>query len=273
MLFDADVRRYTHMKVKRIGVLVLLLLTLCSCKVLEDTEQNYLEVVIADYIFRVEEAKGDNHNVRIVYSLARQDGGEIAPEARFEWLLTDEFERSASSGIEYQLSEDGKKIWIIEEQSSAQKYDSETLYNVNLKNLMFGDNGDLETIEGSWIVSYRMQIDEAYTEVLNKKLKIQFPEEKDYYCELSSIQISSMGIHIEMTVPSPDVTSLSEKFTCALVLEDGTVIELNERRHSVRSSQWRGMYNAYCEKLFDEQMDVDNVCAVIVCGQEIYLSQ
>ena len=262
------------MKNLRTGVMFLLLsLVLCSCHVSEKNAPPHSKIVIGEYIFSVEEAKGDQHNVRIIYSLVRQDGENIDPEAHFEWLLTDDFHRSASSGIEYQLSDDGKTIWVIEEQSSAQKYDSDTLYTVNLENLMFGDDSNHETIEGSWAVSYKIKIDEEYTEVLHERLKIQFPEDKSYYCELYSIQISSMGIHIEMKVPDSDVVRLSEKFTCALMFADGTIVELEERRHSVRSSQWKDLYNAYCEKLFDEQINLDNVCAVIVCGQEIYVTQ
>lgn len=275
MLFDTSVLHCsTHMKVLRAGVIVVILsIILCSCRLSKKMTSSNPEICIGEYIFCVEEAKGDQHNVRIVYSLSRQDGENIDPEVRFERLVTDDFSRSASSGIEYRPSKDGKKVWIVEEQSSAQKYDCDTLYTVKLKNLILGGDSNYKTIEGSWEVPYRMQIDEEYIEALDEKVKILFAEGDSYYCELKSIQISSMGIHIEMTVPHYDVTKLSQRLTCTLVFEDGEVLELTERRHSVRSRKWSNVYNAYCEKLFDEQINLDDVYSIVVCGQEICVNQ
>lgn len=261
----------SDMKLLRFGAVVMLLsLLLCSCKVSDDITQTDIE---GEYIFCVEEATGDQHNVRIIYSLKRTDGGDIAPDAHFKSLMTEEPDRSASSKIEYQISDDGKIIWITEEQSSAKEYDSETLYTVKMEDLVFGDESDHETIEGSWEASYKMQIEKEHIEILDEMQKIQFPEGESYYFELSSIQLSSRGMHVEMIVPDYDITKLSENFSCILIFEDGTEIELTEMRHSIRSRNWSNRYNAYCEKLFEEQINLDNVYAVNVCGTEIQVKK
>lgn len=248
----------------------MLSLLLCSCEVSDDITQTDIE---GEYIFCVEEATGDQHNVRITYSLKRTDGGNIDPEAHFKSVMTEEPDRSASSKIEYQISDDGKIIWITEEQSSAKKYDSETLYTVKMEDLVFGEGSDHETIEGSWEASYKMQIEEEHIEILDEIQKIQFPEGDSYYLELSSIQLSSWGMHVEMIVPDYDITKLSENFSCILIFEDGTEVELTEMRHSIRSRNWSNKYNAYCEKLFNEPINIDNVYAVIVCGTEIQVKK
>lgn len=251
--------------VRVVGVLISLTLVLCGCSISDGTS----DIEIGEYIFRVENAKGDLHNICIVYSLVRKDGGDVIPETHFEWLMTEGEAQSASSGVEYQLSNDGKTLWIVEEQSSSQKYENDALYVVKLENLVVGPNSNIGTIEGSWEVSYRMQIDEAYIEILPEKVRLQFPEDKEYFCELLSVQISSMGIHTELMISDSDITKFSEKFTCCLVLNDGTISEMDDGRHSIRSRRWSDLYNAYCEYTFDKQISADDIQAVIVCDQTI----
>ena len=133
-------------------------------------------VDIDAYTFCVEEAMGDRYNIQVRYALRRQDGAQIDPTIEFDSLESSDGLRSFGESIEYRLSEDGKTIWILEEQSSPQKYDSQKVHTVILKNLRFGEQDNQEVIEGTWTVSYTVQIDANYTELIDQSIHVQIPE-------------------------------------------------------------------------------------------------
>lgn len=226
------------------------------------------EIFIDDYIFCVEDAIGDQHNVRVRYSLKRKDGEKIEPTTEFESLKSSDGFRSFGGSVQYILSEDGKNIWIEEDQSSAQKYSNQSIYTVTLENLRFGEDSNLETIEGTWTVPYRIQIDEVYKELILHDLKIQFSKDETYFCKLTSIQLSSLGIHMKMKLPDNNIDMLADNFKASLVMKNGSVIEL-ELHHSIRGNGRNNLFDASGETIFDEPVELEEVYAIIVCGQEI----
>lgn len=241
---------------------------LCGCYGAASKPPDVTDTVnIGDYVFRVEEAVGDRYNVRVRYSLKRQDGSEIDSKIRFGLLHHDGL-NSFGGSVQYSLSEDKKTIWIEEEQSSSQQYDSNATYTVILENLTFGESSDLAPLEGTWTASYKIQIHEDYTELLTDERKIQLPGKERSYYWLTSIQISTMGIHMEMKVPDNDIRNFAE-FEAYLVMKDGTVIDL-EWHHSIRGK--KAPYDATGEAMFKEQIMLDKLYALTVCGQEILIA-
>ena len=221
---------------------------------------------IGDYVFCVEEAVGDRYNVRVLYSLKRQDGKDIAPEARFESFVISGGSQNFGGTTTYTLSENGKIIWIEEVRSSSQKLDSNDVYTVDLENLTFGEDSTLEPIKGKWSVTYRIQINEDYTELITKKLKLQ--ETDDNYYLLSSIQLTNMGIHMEMEVQENNIEKLADHFVVYVIMEDGTSIDL-ELHLSIQGG--KTPYHATAESMFNEMIDFDELYAIVVCGQEIII--
>ena len=227
-----------------------------------------LTVSIEEYTFCVEEAVGDSYNVRVLYSLKRRDGEEINPQIQFGSLKSSDGLRTLAGSVEYRLSEDRKTIWIEERQSSSQKYDSETIHTVTLKDLTFGENNPFEPIEGTWEASYRIQINEGHTELIDNNVKIQNSENKNYYYQVSSIQLSDMGIHMEMKIPDNDITYLSDHFEAYLAMEDGSIIDL-DLHLSIRGK--KAPFEAYAGAVVDEEFVLGELYAVVVCGHEIII--
>lgn len=225
---------------------------------------------IGDYIFCVEEAIGDRYNVRIRYSLKRQDGGLIEPTVRFESLHSNDYLfRTYGGSSQYDLSEDGKTIWIVEDQSSSQTYDSKSLHTVVLENLKFGENSNLKPLKGTWSATFRIQIDESYRELLQHDLEVPISDSKNIYAQISTVQLSTMGIHMEMRLPNNDISNLANDFTVFLLLKNGSVIEL-ELNHSIHGK--RSPFSASSTGIFKESLVLDEIKSVIVCGLEIPLS-
>lgn len=258
------------MKSKALGLCVLLILSLflgaCQQKNKPSTETVYID----DYVLCVEEAIGDRYNVRIRYSLKRQDGADIDPDAQFDSITNHDLKRSTGGSIRYSLSDNGKIIWIEEVRSSSSKYDSREVHTVTFENLSFGEKSGHKPIEGTWDVSFKIQINEEYIELLDSDLKIQSFENGTYFCQLSSIQISSMGIHMEMKIPDNDIHNLVNNFKAELILENGSTIEL-ELHHSIRGKE--NPFDASGETMFERPVELDEVYALIACGQEIIAPQ
>lgn len=235
-------------------------------KVEEPVPNENSSIDIGDYVFCVEEAVGDRYNVRVLYSLKRQDGKDIEPEARFESLVISGGSQNFGGTTTYTLNENGKIIWIEEVRSCSQKLDSNDVYTVDLENLTFGEDSTLEPIKGKWSVTYRVQINEDYTELITKKLKIQ--ETDDSYYLLSSIQLTNMGIHMEMEVQENNIEKLADRFVVYVIMEDGKSIDL-ELHLSIQGG--KTPYRATAEAMFNEMIDFDELQAIVVCGQEIII--
>lgn len=224
------------------------------------------KVHINDYVLCVDEAIGDQYNVRIRYSLKRQDGANIDPTAHFKSITNCDLKRSFGGGIQYSLSDDEKTIWIEEEMSSFQKYDSDELHTASFENLSFGCGDNLSTIEGTWSVSFKIIITESYEELLQHELTVPISEDEGFYAQVSTIQLSALGIHMELKLPDNDIDRLTKGFNTFLLLKNGSLIEM-ELHHSIRGE--RSPFFASCEGMFKEPLVLDEVKAIIVCGLEI----
>lgn len=221
----------------------------------------YPSIDIEEYIFSVEEAVGDRYNIRVRYSLRRQDGKKIDPQIEFGDLDSSDGLRSVGTSIEYSLSEDGKTIWIVEECSSSDIYDNSSIHTVTLRDLIFSGR---EPMQGEWTAKFRVTIDEEYKELCEDEVKIQIPESDGYYYELTSIQISEMGIHMEMKVPNN--SEFIEWFDAYIVLKDGSIVDL-EMHHSIHGT--KGPFCATAETMFEDVIEFDELYSLVICDQEI----
>ena len=209
-------------------VITFLLVSLAnSCHAELCTELLIPETTIGEYILRVESAQGDLHNVRILYSITRQDGANINPTARFSSFTVHDTKRSFGGGIRYFPSEDGKSIQIEETRSSSQTYDSKETHTVTFENLIFDKDSGSDPIIGNWQVSFKIQVEEEYIDLLETVTMIQPSEVENLNYQLSSIQLSSMGIHIKMSLPDNDINRLTNTFKTSLLFKNGSISNLN----------------------------------------------
>lgn len=139
--------------------LLLLAMVLVSCVLLVSCQKNeepaVESVTIGDYVLHVEEAVGDSYNVGILYSLRRRDGEQINPHLRFETMESQDIKRSWGGGTDFEVSADGKTLWIRSERSSSNKYDSKELQTVIFRNLVSEEDRNIPIMEGQWIVSFQ----------------------------------------------------------------------------------------------------------------------
>lgn len=247
-----------------LSILVLVGLFLgCQDKSSESLELN-TSIDIGEFIFEVEEAVGDRYNIRIVYSLRRQDGEKIDPRIEFGELDSSDGLRSVGTSVEYSLSEDGKTIWIVEECSSSDIYDNFAIHTVTLRDLTFSGDSSCDSIRGEWTAKFRVTIEEKYKELCEDEVKIQIPESDSYYYELTSIQLSERGIHMEMKVP--EISEFIKWFNAYIILQDGSTVDL-EMHHSIRGK--KEPFTATAETMFDDVIEFGEMYALVICGHKI----
>lgn len=222
---------------------------------------------IGDYVFCVEEALGDQYNMRVQYSLKRKDGADIDPETKFESIITSGRRKNLGGTITYTLSEDRKAIWIEEFRSSSQKLERNDIYTITIKNLIFGEDSQNDRIDGEWSTTFKAQINEDHIELITDEVEIHTLEEDSYYL-LSSVQISSMGIHLEMKIPENNIDDFAKFCNVSLILEDGNVAEL-DLHQSIRGKN--APFDATAEAVFMEVIEPDEIYAIDVCGYKILL--
>ena len=250
--------------------LLLLAMVLVSCVLLVSCQQNeepaVETVTIGDFVLHVEEAVGDSYNVGILYSLRRVDGEQIDPHLRFETMESQDIKRSWGGGTDFEVSADGTTLWMHSERSSSSKYDGKELQTVTFTNLIREGSGDAPVVEGRWNLSFRIQVDEAYTELLRRELEILPPNDPDFYLRISTIQLSEFGLHMEMKVPEHNVERLLNNFDAKLVMKDGAIVNL-ELHHSIRGNQEPVQVSG--ETLFEDQIKLENVKFIMICDQVI----
>lgn len=123
-----------------------------------------------------------------------------------------------------------------------------------------------DSIRGEWTAKFRETIDEEYKELCEDKVKIQIPESDNYYYELTSIQLSEWGIHMEMKIPDNDMSEFMKWFDAYIVLQGGSTVDL-EMHHSIRGK--KEPFTATAETMFDDVIAFGDVYALVVCGHEI----
>ncbi len=258
----------TMLTVRRKARVVCMLLVSCvllvSCQ--KNEEPAVETVTIGDYVLHVEEAVGDSYNVGILYSLRRRDGEQINPHLRFETMESQDIKRSWGGGTDFEVSADGKTLWIRSERSSSNKYDSKELQTVIFRNLVSEEDRNIPIMEGQWIVSFRIDIDKEYIELLRRELEILPPNDPDFYLRISTIRLSEFGLHMEMKVPEHNVERLLNNFDAKLVMKDGAIIKL-ELHHSIRGNQEPVQVSG--ETLFEDQIKLENVKSIMICDQVI----
>lgn len=223
-------------------------------------------LTISDYVLRIVSATGDRHNMNIRYSLQHKNGSPIDPETHFE-SLSSMPRQNAGGHVSYSVSDDGTCIWIDEQWSSASSQKEGQHYTLTLKNLVLGQEQSGDDIQGEWTMAFQADLVDEIIELLHDKINNDTAKQP---FQLSSIQLSPVGLHIEMLVPDADIQKMADGFSITIVSRDGRIISLPDRTQSINGAKQRdGCYSASCQLSFPEAMALSNIRDVVICGQAI----
>lgn len=251
------------------GILLLVLFCFTGCHSLQtDVNTNSSVLSISDYVFTVVNAVGDRHNMNIRYSLQHKSGSPIDPETHFE-TLSSMPRQNAGGHISYSVSDDGTCIWIDEQWSSASSQKEGQYYTLTLKNLVLGQEQSGDHIQGEWTMAFQADLVDETIELLHDKINIDTAKQRSY--QLSSVQLSPVGLHIELLAPDSDIEKMTGVFSpITIVFRDGKKVSLSDMHQSINGAKRKdGCYSASCQLSLPKIMDISEIRGVVICGQAI----
>lgn len=249
------------------AIVLSVLFCFAGCQMLHaDINTNSAALTISDYVLRIVSATGDRHNMNIRYSLQKKNGSPIDPETHFE-TLSSMPRQNAGGHVSYSVSDDGTCIWIDEQWSSASSQKEGQPYTLTLKNLILGQEQSGGVVQGEWTMAFQADLVDETIELLHDKINIDTAKQP---FQLSSIQLSPVGLHIEMLVPDADIQKIADDFSITIVSRDGKVVSLPDMTQSINGAKRKdGCYSASCQLSFPEAMALSSIRDVVICGQAI----
>lgn len=235
-------------------------------------------VEVGEYILTAEAVIGDKHNIAIVYSLARLDGEPIEEGLYFEDYHSSGFKSGFAGGgyRSHELSEDGKKIHIIDVWTGTGELFLNRNAEVTFTNLMKDEGAgedDSLILEGEWNLEFTVRYEDTSKRVPVNNLKVEDAAGISYV--IRKIYISPVGIHLDLTAPNLfHDEALYEwpykEFSVSVLLEDDTLIKIEDRTFGGRGKG--GTFEGGFSAMFDAPIPLENIKALIICDVTLPVS-
>lgn len=236
------------------------------------------ETVVGDYKISADAIIGDKYNFAIVYSLTRTDGQQLEEGLCFENYNNSYRYGSGGGVLSHTLSDDGMTLQIVDQWTSRNMFLNRNT-KVSFKNLRRYSELDQEYYpvqEGCWELQFVVRYEDTSKKIPIKPITVS-DESGDQYT-INNIVISPVGIHFDMTAPnnySADevVPPPYSDFTLSIVLNDDTVIPIEDRNMGSHGNQYDKILKADYGALFDVPISLDSIKALIICDTILSLEE
>lgn len=236
------------------------------------------ETVVGDYKISADAIIGDKYNFAIVYSLTRTDGQQLEEGLCFENYNNSYRYGSGGGVLSHTLSDDGMTLQIVDQWTSRNMFLNRNT-KVSFKNLRRYSELDQEYYpvqEGCWELQFVVRYEDTSKKIPIKPITVS-DESGDQYT-INNIVISPVGIHFDMTAPnnySADevVPPPYSDFTLSIVLNDDTVIPIEDRNMGSHGNLYDKILKADYGALFDVPISLDSIKALIICDTILSLEE
>lgn len=232
------------------------------------------------YTLSADAVIGDRYNLAIVYTLRREDGGQLPEGLRFDSTST--FLRGGGSGwSSRKMNDDHTAMTITQSWSSNSRlFLFSRKVNVSFTDLVTGSRDDdtLEIVqEGCWELTFTARYEDTTTTIRVDDLVVHNSEGDEF--TVHKVDLSPFGVNIKLTVPNAvygmpeptgkmteeEILARSPKhFEFALLLKDGSVVSIEGGANSggsVEKPTHKGSYHA----MFDTPVPLEQIEALIFC--------
>lgn len=244
------------------------------------------------YTLSADAVIGDRYNLAIVYTLRREDGGQLP-----EGLQFDEHKRTMGArGLPFlsgfgggggggfasqKLNEDKTELKILTTWSGNYKMSIfRRKVHVEFTDLVIwkkGEEEDLLVQEGVWELDFTIRYRDTTTTIRVDDLVVHNSEGDEF--TVHKVELSPFGVSIKLTVPNAvygmpeptgkmteeEILARSPKhFEFALLLKDGSVVSIEGGANSggsVEKPTHKGSYHA----MFDTPVPLEQIEALIFC--------
>lgn len=229
---------------------------------------------VGDYTLTADAVIGDQHNIAVVYSLVRNDGGELPEGLRFADWGRSYGMGSGGGSLGFQLSGDRRTLYITEQwTSSGGLFRFRRIVEVTYRDLVIWDSEketEIPVQEGLWKLKFTVRYEDTTEKIPVRNLAVTGESGEIY--TVQKVLLSSVGIHMEITGPRiPDVSKMEtvhKDFVVSLVFQDGTRMQVEDQNmsfHSREGKKSKGRYGA----MFASPIMLEEVRALVICGAEV----
>ncbi len=214
---------------------------------------------------------GDRYNVAIVFTLSREDGGPLPEAGRLQFKEREYFGRRGSGGGYWtasQRGEDPGKVSFVYCWKSEAKQLGRYWGACFSQLVLEGEDGQEQLLaEGPWELEFTMRYQDSSVKLPLKNLEVTMP--LGTVCLVKRILLSPVGISLDMKVRNYQKADFG-KFTVTLRMKDGTLFS-KEGGQSGHFNLEDGTGRIAFRHMFEEPILVEDVVALILCGQEFAL--
>lgn len=235
------------------------------------------ETTVGDYKLSANAIVGDKYCFAIVYSLTRVDGQPLEEGLYFADYSNSLRSESGGGICEQRLSDDGTTLQIVDKWTSSRGMFLNRNATVQLTDLMkYNGYGQERTLisKGTWKLKFVVRYEDTSIKVPIDDLTVRDASGKQYTIE--DIRISPVGIHFDMTVPNPHKNGVINEpmykgFSLAVVLKDGSVIDVTEWNLGTRGDLNKDYLTADFGAMFEIPISLDEIQAFVICDTTLPL--
>ncbi len=230
------------------------------------------QTAVGDYILSADAVIGDKYNIAIVYSLTRADGGTIEEGICFEDVRNSVRRGSGGGSSGYELSEDGKTLFLVEEWTSSRGLFLDRMAEVTFTDLIIEnrETGEKTLLEaGEWTLKFTVRYEDSGVKLPGKDTVVRDAGGKEY--TIHNIVVSPIGIHLDVTAPNAyeeyrDYQFPYGEFTMTVLLRDGRTVEVKDRNFGTHGKTDSLTHEGDVGALFPEPILLDQIQEILVCG-------
>ncbi len=223
------------------------------------------------YILTADAIIGDRYNVAIVFTLSREDGGPLPEEGRLQFQ-EQEFFGLRGSGSGYwtagQRGEDPGKVNFVYSWGSETRQLGRYWGACFSRLVLEGEDGQEQLLaEGPWELEFTMRYQDSSVKLPLKNRKVTMP--MGTVCQVKKTLLSPVGIFMVMKASNYQPSDFG-KFTVTLRMKDGTLFS-KEGGQGAHINLETGTGWLTFQHMFEEPISMEDVAALILCGQEFPL--
>lgn len=248
---------------------------------------------VAGYTLTADAVIGDRYNIAVVYSLRREDGGELPEGLVFDTYgnglgTVRGFSLGGGSGggsYSHEMSEDRRTLKIIQEWTGSSRlfFFQRTIAPVFSDLVIHDREAGTYTLwqQGTWSLQFTIRYKDTTRTIPLRNRNVVGYNGVTYTIKRACI--SPIGLHLDLTCPRPDTTGMeigsqayanaftitSEDFQVELLLTDGNRIVLDDWNMGGHGSEGKRNMTWDYGASFDEPIPQEDIQAIIVCGTEI----
>ncbi len=228
-------------------------------------------ITLGDYCLTADAVIGDRYNIAIVYSLTRNDGGQLDEGINFA-NYSNSLQKGNGVGMyNFCMSDDKTTCYIVDVWTAAGSLFLDRMAEVTFTDIMIFDSITQENKllqAGEWSLKFTVRYEDSSVTIPTTDTVIKDARGKEYI--IHQMIVSPVGIHLDITAPNPHINGIDNTFQFAdmsltIVLRDGTVQNIENISFETHGDMNAKTLEANIGALFNEPIPLERIVGILLC--------